>query len=213
LSLDGLSEQSLIVKVEESFAGGSSRQIQSVSENDMQILTDRVNEKISQVVSQSQPDQENKYILHSTSKTKQGNIEFGREIGEEADMLSANLETVVSYYSLLPQEESDIIKYISDKNNFDQSIDQQHSLLNFDFIKDSDLSGELFVSGKAGPLIDIDKISQQLVFKSNKNFVDILKSNVQRAYDFNLRSNSPFGNLPILPALKQNINLIIKTEL
>ncbi len=102
----------------------------------MQILTDRINEKIGQAVSQNQPDQENKYILHSTSITKQGNIEFSREIGEEADMLSANLETVVSYYSLLPQEELGIVKYISDKNNFDQSIDQQHSLLSFDFIKD-----------------------------------------------------------------------------
>ncbi len=79
-------------------------------------------------------------------------------------------------------------------------------------LKISDFSGQLFVNGKASPLIDTEKISQQLAFKSNKNFVDILKSNVQRAYDFNLRSNSPFGNLPILPALKQNINLIIKTD-
>lgn len=213
LALKDLSQSDLIAKVEESFAGGSSRQIQSVDKNDKDTLQNRLDELIDQTISQNQPDQTDKYILPSTIQIKQSNIEFNREIGEEADILSASQETVISYYVVLSQEESAIVNYMSSVNDFDQAIDPTNSSLNFDFVPIADQAGNLLISGQAIPRADLNTLKKQLILKSNKNFVDVIKSNIQRVYDYNLRSNSPFGHLPILPALDKNINIIIKTEL
>ncbi len=213
LFVDSFDETQLIARVQDSFAGGNSRQVQSVAKDDQQVLEDRLKQKVDQNLSSGQPDESNQYLLKSTVTTKQSNIEYSREIGEQADTLDASMEAIVSYYSLNPDEIASIIDFVSKSTEFEQAIDIVNSQLMFDFISKQDLSGNLNITGKASPQIDFDLIRQLLTLKSNRRFVDILHSNIQRAYDFNLRSNSPFGPLPFLPILKSNINLVIKSEI
>jgi len=213
LFVDGFDDSQLVARVQESFAGGNSRQVKSVAKQDQQVLEDRLKQKINQNLSSGQPDQSNQFLLKSTITTKQDNIEYTREIGEQADTLGASTEAVVSYYSLNPDEIADIFDFASLSTEFEQAIDIANSQLVFDFISNQDLSGNLTITGQASPKIDFELIRQLLIFKSNRRFVDILHSNIARAYDFNLRSNSPFGALPFLPILKSNINLVVKTEI
>ena len=213
LFVDGFDESQLVARVQDSFAGGNSRQVASVAKEDQQVLEDKLKQKVDQNLSSGQPDQSNQYLLKSTVTTKQSNIEYTREIGEQADTLDASMEAVISYYSLIPDEIVSIVDFVSKSTEFEQAIDSVNSELTFDFIPKQDLSGNLSITGKASPQINFDTLRQLLTLKSNRRFVDILQSNIQRAYDFNLRSNSPFGSLPFLPLLKSNINLVVKTEI
>lgn len=213
LFVDGFDESQLVARVQDSFAGGNSRQVASVAKEDQQVIEDKLKQKVDQNLSSGQPDQSNQYLLKSTVTIKQSNIEYTREIGEQADTLDASMEVVITYYSLIPDEIVSVVDFVSKSTEFEQAIDIVNSQLMFDFIPKQDLSGNLNITGKASPQINFDALRQLLTLKSNRRFVDILQSNIQRAYDFNLRSNSPFGSLPFLPLLKSNINLVVKTEI
>jgi len=211
LSLDNFTSSQLIARVEESFAGGSSRQVASVASADKISLEEILLDKINQDINQNQPDTENNYLLKSTIDIKQGTIEYNREVGEETDTLSGTLDSTITYYSLNPSEINDIIDMLI-RTNSQTPIDIESSRLFFDFSTSSDFSGTLSVSGLAVSQINFDNLKKQVTFKNIQNIYPILTGNVKQIYDYNVQTNNPFGKLPLSPLLPDNISFIVKIE-
>ncbi len=211
LSLENFTNSQLIARVEESFAGGSSRQVASVASADKISLEEILLDKIEEDINQNQPDTENNYLLKSTIDIKQGTIEYNREVGEETDTLSGTLDSTITYYSLNPSEINNIIDMLLSTNS-QTPIDIESSRLFFDFATSSDFSGSLSVTGLAVSKINFDNLKKQVTLKNIQKIYPILTSNVKQIYDYNVLTNNPFGKLPLTPLLPDNISFVVKIE-
>lgn len=207
LSVDGYTSDQLMARVSESFSGGSSRQVSSVSSADKQQLTDRLQQKLTQTIEQNNSKISQPFLLISTVQTTSPKIEFNREVGEESDILSATMEAVVSYRFLDSSVAESIINQLSPQH-LNWPIDLATSKLKFD-LKDS----QLIITGLATVKLDSGAIKTSLLGRRPSVLDQILKSKNSRIYDYNLKSNNPFGLLPLLPLAENKINLEIKTEI
>lgn len=211
LSLDNFTSSQLIARVEESFAGGSSRQVASVASADKLSLEEILLDKIEEDINQNQPDTENNYLLKSTVNIEKGTIEYNREVGEETDTLSGTLDSTITYYSLIPSEINNIIDMLLSTNSQDP-IDMESSRLFFDFSTSNEFSGTLSVTGLAVSKINFDNLKKLVTLKNIQKVYPILTGNVKQIYDYNVRTNNPFGKLPLSPLLPDNISFIVKIE-
>ncbi len=211
LSLDNFTSSQLIARVEESFAGGSSRQVASVASADKLSLEEILLDKINQDINQNKPDTDNNYLLKSTIDIQEGTIVYNREVGEETDTLSGTLDSTITYYTLYPAEINHIISMLINTNS-QTPIDTDSSKLYFDFSPADEFSGNLSITGLAVSQINFDNLKKQVTFKNINNIYPILTGNVNQIYDYNVRTNSPFGKLPLSPLLPENISFVVKIE-
>jgi len=211
LNLENFTNSQLIAKVEESFAGGNSRQVASVANADKLSLEEILVNKINQDINQNKPSTDNNHLLKSTIDIQQGTIIYNREVGEETDTLSGTLDSTITYYTLYPAEINDIINMLINTNS-QTPIDINSSKLNFDFSPSDEFSGNLSITGLAVSQINFDNLKKQVTFKNINNIYPILTNNVKQIYDYNVRTNSPFGKLPLSPLLPENINFVVKIE-
>jgi len=211
LNLDNFTSSQLIARVEESFAGGSSRQVASVASADKLSLEEILLDKINQDINQNKPDTDNNYLLKSTIDIQEGTIVYNREVGEETDTLSGTLDSTITYYTLYPAEINDIISMLINTNS-QTPIDIDSSKLYFDFSPADEFSGNLSITGLAVSQINFDNLKKQVTFKNINNIYPILTGNVNQIYDYNVRTNSPFGKLPLSPLLPENISFVVKIE-
>ncbi len=212
LSIDGFSADQLIARVEESFSGGTSQTVASVAEKDKQNLKEQLTEKLTDSIKDNnQTNLVDPTILKSTIVTNQPNIEYNREVGEASDSLSATMESVVSYYSIYPDDISNLISYLS-KDNLNWQIDTNNSQITFDFVEEKSMKGNLSLSGRAVPVLSLDTLSNQMKFKNTSQIFNNLQNVFNRIYDYNIRSNCPLKNFPLMPPRSSNIQFLVKIE-
>ena len=96
--------------------------------------------------------------------------------------------------------------------NSQTPIDIDSSKLYFDFSPADEFSGNLSITGLAVSQINFDNLKKQVTFKNINNIYPILTGNVNQIYDYNVRTNSPFGKLPLSPLLPENISFVVKIE-
>jgi len=96
--------------------------------------------------------------------------------------------------------------------NSQTPIDIDSSKLYFDFSPADEFSGNLSITGLAVSQINFDDLKKQVALKNIQKVYPILTSNVKQIYDYNIRTNSPFGKLPLSPLLPDNISFIVKIE-
>lgn len=213
------SENILVAKVKENLSGGSKRQVNAVSREDKVTLEQKINEVIKNETNKK-IDQDLSSIngvIRETIQNKKDRIDFSREIGEEADELSASTQASVVVFFLEPEVKKQIIeKFLAKEDGFDQSVIDP-SLFKFNFkvdkIDEDQAIGTLIIEGQPLPKINILDLKEKISGKSKKKASEIIKKSVARVYNFRIENNFRFLEFfnPI-PFLKNNIKIEVKTE-
>ncbi len=211
--IDNLSTSIYFAINEDSFSGGSKKQIKIFSLSDRNSLENKLNESIKKNKQLPKLSKNQDFISNLTTiKIKEKN--FSKEIGEEAELVELNAEVEVvyiTYNKLLLKEivRKDLIKNLDEDyeiNDEDLKIKIENSKLEKD-----KLNLNLDVKGKTVLKIKKDELLNKITGQNKDRLAKILKDNY-KIDGFNLIISD---NLPIiknyLPWLKNNINLRFQT--
>ncbi len=215
LQFKDFSENSLIAKVSDTFTGGSKKQINAVSDQDQKDLSQKVDQSITESINAKINTELSNIpgIIKETIQSKKNKVDFSREVGEEADELSATADASVVVFTLDPAIKEQIINsFLSKEPDFAQiQIDPSTFNLSFKFTKidTNSAKGIMTITGKALPKIDIAKLKKDLVAKTKSTAGTLIKKEVLRAYNFNIKTNFSFM---FMPFRSQNITIKVQTE-
>ncbi len=213
------SKNQLVAKVSESLAGGTQEDIPAVAQADKDQIESQLGQSIQQAIDEKVDEDVERLegLIMDTVKKSPNRIVYSREIGEEADELSASIEAEISAFVINPQIKSEIISaFLSSNPDFDKAeINPDSFDLTFKVIKlESSLASAQFIlNGLAKPKLDETQIKQNISGKSLKKAQDYLTNNIPRAINFNIQTNFPFLEfINPLPFRQENITIETKTE-
>lgn len=205
----------LLAKANDSFDGGSRRQIRVVSSDDKnklnQNITDSLDARIAQKVDSEGADLN---ILKDTLYIDKKQLTYNREIGEEADTLEVNANLTISLFQIDTQKKESIVNtLLADDKAFLDSI-ASPSDFSFSFSASDTTSkkssGKLTITGKSLPKINVDQLRNSLAGKSFDTALKIIDSQ-SGVYNRQLKIiPSIFSFLKRLPPSAEKITIISK---
>lgn len=216
LSFKDFPQTSLIAKVSQSLTGGTKQDIPAVSDQDKtnveaqlaKNIQTSINNRIKEETANSTD------LIESTIQTKNSKTELNREVGEEANELTATSESTIIVFALKADYKEKIIKYfLASEDGFSKSdINPQDFSLDFKLnkITTDNSTGDLTITGKSLPKIDIAQLQNKLILKTSKQISSFIKTSIPRAYNFNVKMVPEF--MPLSPINSKNIFIQIKTE-
>ncbi len=216
LTLKDFSENSVIVKSNTTFTGGTKEQVSAVSKQDKINAENELNQKLSEEANKKISEELNNSsdILNETVQIKKGKIEFNREVDEETNELTATAQSTVSVFVINSDIKNKVInQFLSQENGFsDSDIDINSFVFNFkiDKLNTDQASGSLTIKGSSSPKINIDVIKKSISGKTIKNAQKIITKAVNRVYNYDFQIYPPL--FKILPFNKNNISIDIKTK-
>ncbi|MEI8067420.1 MAG: hypothetical protein WCG91_00515 [Candidatus Shapirobacteria bacterium] len=212
-------ESSLIAKTDGDFSGGTKDQISAVSDQDKKDLEKKIDQKITDLANQKIKDEVSKLsgVVQGTLQSKKSKIDYNREIGEEANELTANVQATVTVLLLDPKVKEEVInKFLSKEADFDKvEINQNNFTFNLKVDKiDNDVAqGLLTINGKALPKTDMAKLKKTLSGRSTAKAGALIRKNIPRAYNFNIKTNFQLIKfINPLPFSPQNITIDFQSE-
>jgi len=209
-------QTSLVAKVSQNLDGGTKQEIPAVSQQDKinveAQLTKNMQTTISDRIKQETANSTD--LIESTIQTKSSKTELNREVGEEADELTATSVSTIIVFALKNDSKEKIIKYfLASEDGFSKSdINSKDFSLDFKLnkITANDATGNLVITGKSLPKIDINQLQKKLILKTSKQISSFIKTSVPRAYNFNVKMVPDF--IPLSPINSKNIFIQVKTE-
>jgi len=216
LSFKEFPQTSLIAKVSQNLAGGTKQDIPAVSDQDKVNVEAQLTKNMQTTIDDriKQETANSTDLIKSTIQTKNSKVELNREVGEEADELTATSESTIIVFAIKTDSKEKIVKYFlasedgfskSDINPKDFSLDFKLNKITVD-----NATGELVITGKSLPKIDINQLQNKLILKTSKQISTFIKTSVPRAYNFNVKMVPEF--LPLSPINSKNIFIQVKTE-
>ena len=202
-----------------SFSGGTRKQVQTVSKKDTEDLEANL---VSKAKSQqptkdgkiTQTIKQNEEIIPQLSSIELRDLNFSKEVGEEASEVSlrATADTIYSYFKKdalltdLMKELQPLVKdgYLLEKEKIRYTIDSVEK-------ENSDVVLHLSVNGKAMKRVDAKQITDSLVGKNKSSVESILKKQYQaQGFELVIKEPVPLLNT-ILPFIKNNIRIVISS--
>ena len=214
LTFEKIADSVVIAKVVLGLSGGSKEQIQAVSSQDKTKIESQIDDEIAKKTEEQTDSLDDiQGVIKGTNQISKGKTELSREVGEQADELTASVDASVSIFTITDQTKEEIIKYfLSKEDNFNQSvIDQSQFNLTFsgDEIKSNQATGTLTISGLANPNLDLNNLKKSLIGKTTSKAGTIIKKMVTRAYNFTIKNNLP---LNLLPFRANNLSIEIESK-
>ncbi len=215
LTFKDFPETSLVAKTSQDFVGGSKNQVKAVSATDKKLLEEKVKADLATQVNAKIKEEES---VKGTVQTKIDHLEYSREIGEQADEISAVAKATVGiYFFTKEQKQQALISLISDQPDFPKSEIDPSSFsftLLADKVGQDEITGRATVTGQALPKIDQDRLKKIVSSKTVKNAREKIRSNFPRVYNLSIDTIFQFlpDNLNLLPLRWQNIKLIVKMK-
>ncbi len=216
LTMKDFSENSLVVKTNTTFTGGTKIQVGAVSKIDKnnaesqltKILADSADKKINEEFNNLSN------TLKETIQVKKGKLEFNREVDEQADTLTVTADSVVSVFSISSETKNKIIEqFLSNENGYSESeINLDSFVFTFKIAKldTSKATGSLTIKGSSLPKINTIALKNKIVGRTVKNAKDIIRKNINRVYDFDFKNS--FNMFNILSFNKKNIFIDVKNK-
>ncbi len=201
------------------FTGGTRKQVQTVSKKDTEdlktnLISKAKNQQLTKDGKTTQVIKQDEEIIPQLSDIELRDLNFSREIGEEANEVSlrATADTVYYYFkkdtlfTTLMSQLQPLVKegYLLEKDKIRYSIDSVEK-------KNNDVTLHLSANGKAMKRVDTNEILNSLVGK-NKNSVESTLKKKYQAQGFELTIKEPVPILNnILPFIKNNIRVVISS--
>lgn len=214
LTFEKVSDSILIAKVVSALSGGSKEQIQAVSSQDKINVESQIDNDITKKTEEktnSLGDVQG--VITGTTKVSKGKTELSREVGEQADELTASVDASVSVFTISNENKEKVVKqFLSSEDNFNQSIfDVNNFNLEFssDKIESQQAAGTLTIKGLSTPSIDLKNLKKTLLGKTTSKASEIIKKTVTRAYNFTIKNNLP---LNLLPFRVNNLSIEIESK-
>ena len=210
-------ETTILAKVSLGLTGGTKRQISAVSATDKANLEQQLSTKITTAVDETITKKlsETPDIIKDAVQISKGRIEYNREVGEEADELSATSVSTVYIFHLDQSQKSQLLSaFLSPEPGFS---DSKYSLNDFTFKLNpskksiDQIKGQLVVTGKSIPKLNTVDIAKLLSGKSQTTAAALIKKNYPRVYNYQINTNFSFlSSINPLPFRLQNIKIEIK---
>ncbi len=203
----------LHAKTSTPITGGSKRQVQVVSETDKANLTKRVNDSLDERIDEKVKTEASlEGILPGTLFVDKRQLDFNREVGEEANQLQVDAALTLSLLQIDPSKNEEIIKtLLKDDQDFLNSIASPKDF-SFSFSPSQNTSqkstGKLTITGKSLPKIAIDALKQRLV-KQKINAANKIIEGQSHVYNYEIKILPSIFNLwKRLPLSPDKITII-----
>lgn len=157
----------LLGKVNDGLSGGSKRQIKVVATDDKTKLNKLINDAIPAEITKKINSESNLAgLMIGTTFIDKKQLDYNREIGEEADTLDVSANLTLSMLQIDPAQKDNIIKTLfANDQEFIQSVSSP-SDFSYSFAATQTTSqksvGKLTVTGKTLPKIDINAVKKRL---------------------------------------------------
>lgn len=206
---------SLIARTSSVITGGSRRQVRVVSAQDRTNLTKTVNDALEGKIKEK-VDSETSLAgtLPGSLFIDKKQLDFSREVGEEADTLEVSAHLTLSLFQIDPNKKENIVKtLLADDKDFLDSVPSP-SDFSFTFKATQNASqkstGKLTVTGKTMPKLDTAELRRQLVKQKVATAYKILDA-LPRLYNRNIKiSPAAFNLLKLMPSSSDKITIIQK---
>lgn len=209
-------EDKLVAKTNAALTGGTKRQINSVSTQDKTNLEQKMSAAINTAVNEKVTQASGaKGLIQNTIQVKKSRLVYNREIGEEADELTATAASTVYVFTLNPDLKIKILNsFLANEpefnnsnlnpDNFELSIDPTDSSV--DKIK-----GTLTLKGQASPKINTAQLIKLVSGKNLKTADQLIKNHFPRVYNLKITTNFQFlHSINPLPFLHSHITVEVK---
>ncbi|KKR11663.1 MAG: hypothetical protein UT39_C0004G0022 [Candidatus Woesebacteria bacterium GW2011_GWA1_39_21] len=204
---------------ESAFSGGTSREVNAVSEADQKKLFDdlqsEIQSNLKEKLSGKIPDSQ---VLIADSITYSlTNKEFDKKVGDEGTTLSLSLELKADGVTVNKNDIEKLgLKYLSQRvpTGYSLKNNQIESDFTYQTKEDSVYNLKLIVSANLLPQVDIDKIRKNITGKFPNTAEEYLKNNVpgyERVVIKFLNINLP-GRLGTLPRVPGNIEISVSAD-
>jgi hypothetical protein len=217
LNFKDYAESILIAKVKDQLSGGTKSQIKAVSPIDKIAADQKIKENITAEVDSriSKEIGQISGIIKDTLQIKKGRIEYSREIGEEADELTANSVNTITIYYLDSGKKTQLLDaFLSSEDGYANStVTPDNFNISISSAKNSGtaISGLMTIEGKSTLKVDIDSLKKQIYGKNVTKAQDLIKKVIPRVYNFQINRNLSFLNfINPLPYRLQNITIEVK---
>jgi len=214
LTFEKISDSTLIAKVVSSLSGGSKEQIQAVNSQDKTNIESQIDDDIAKKTEEKTNSLGSiQGVIIGTTKVSKGKTELSREVGEQADELTASVDASVSVFTITDEVKEKVVKqFLSSEENFNQSIlDINKFKLEFsgNKIESQQATGTLSIKGLTTPNVDLKSLKKSLLGKTTSKASEIIKKTVTRAYNFTIKNNLP---LNLLPFRVNNLSIEIESK-
>jgi len=214
LTFEKVSDSILIAKVVSALSGGSKEQIQAVSSQDKTNVESQIDDDITKKTEEKTNSLGDiQGVITGTTKVSKGKTELSREVGEQADELTASVDASVSVFTITDENKEKVIKqFLSNEANFNQSSFDVNEF-KFEFssnkVESQQATGTLAISGLSTPNIDLKNLKKSLLGKTTSKASEIIKKTITRAYNFTIKNNLP---LNLLPFRVSNLSIEIESK-
>lgn len=205
----------LLARINDTITGGTRRQVKVVSKNDKSQLSTNVEAAVkSRIQKEIDNNASNVNLLVDTAFIDKKQIDYNREIDEEADTLSAQVSLVISVMEIPSDKKESIIKtLLADDPNFLQSVPD---IGNFSFVftasqkSSQKCTGKLSLKGKSLPKIDTTSLRTRLRSQNFANAKKIIVSE-PRVYNYQIEIHPQiFSFIKRFPPKAEKITILEK---
>jgi hypothetical protein len=215
LKIDGISSEDGRAQSDSAFAGGSEKQVQTVSKDDMTKLQSAVEKKIRQkgdeIVKKTAAE---KRTITDLTKIATTQKKYSKELSEEADSLSLTQQSDVEFYSY---SEPDLKKIISGalKGTIDDRYELLPTNINYSLLKAEEVDGKVSINVKveAKPIrkVEREKILSDIRGKNIRKLEHIVKEEYG-GVGYEVKVDSPITPLRSwMPFFTKNIEIHVKS--
>lgn len=203
----------LHAKTSSPVTGGSKRQVQVVSETDKANLNKRVTDSLDERIDEKiKAEASLEGVLPGTLFIDKKQLDFNREVGEEADQLQVDATLTLSLLQVDPSKNEEIINtLLKDDQAFLNSIASVKDF-SFAFTPTQNTSqkstGKLTITGKSLPKLNLDPLRQRLTKQKVSDAGKIIESQPQ-VYNYEIKIlPSVFNIWQRLPLSPEKITII-----
>ena len=217
-TVDNYSTSDMEAKNESSFSGGTSREIQAVSDEDQKTLSDELKAELTDKAKEDLKASvnENQFLIEESLTATSSGVKFSNKVGDEADSLKLDLTIDASVVVIDKTEMLELAsKALSDKVPSGFILREEQIDVTFEFDSKRGKIYEFNVNIEANLLPDIktEEVVKQIRGKYPEIAKDFMTKDVPgfvRA-EIRIKPNLP-GKLNTLPKVAKNIEVEIAAE-
>lgn len=212
------STSDLEAKNESSFSGGTSREIQAVSDEDQKVLSDELKNELADKAKEDLKTKitEGKFFIEESLTSTSSGVKFSNKVGDEADSLKLTLTLKASVVIVDKKEMLELAsKALSDKvpSGFILRKEQINTEFEFNSKKDGIYEFDVFIEANLLPDVKTEEIIKEIRGRYPEIARDFMTKDVPGFVRAEIRINPSLpGKLNTLPKVAKNIEVEIAAE-